>query len=262
MVEITLAETDEEVDLALSIAEAVWGQPPVSQPIARAMTFAGWYVSIAADDDGPAGMCAGFVGVHGPDLHLHSHLAAVLPRAQGRGIGRALKAHQRSWCLDHGIEVATWTFDPLVRENARFNLHHLGARGERYLVDLYGSLDDDINHGQPSDRLLVRWDLAGEETTVVLGSPLPTTGADVWLDAGAVVAVADRSGSPAAQDTDAELRLVATPGSIVELRRTDPGAALEWRLAVRTAMGAAFDDGLVPTAMTDDGSYVFVRRNR
>ena len=260
MVEIALAESDDEVDRALAIAGQVWGQPPVSQPIARAMTFAGWYVSIASDHDGPVGMCAGFVGLHGADLHLHSHLAAVLPHAQGQGIGRALKAHQRSWCLDHGIEEATWTFDPLVRENARFNLHHLGALGERYLVDLYGSLDDDINHGQPTDRLLVRWDLTGDEATAALGAPLPPAAAGVYRSAGAVDAIRLERGSPVAEPADADLRLVATPESIVDLRRTDPATALAWRLAVRAAMTAAFDDGLVPAAMADDGSYVMVRR--
>lgn len=235
VVEIALARTDDEVDRALALAERVWGAPPVSLPIARAQTFAGWYVSVALDDDTPVGMCAGFVGVHdtdgGPDLHLHSHLAAVDPTAQGRGIGRALKRHQREWCLERGVEHVSWTFDPLVRENARFNLHHLGAVGARYLVDLYGEMDDDINRGQPSDRLLVWWDLTSDRTMRALDGPLPT---------------------PAADGTG-----VATPEAITAMRTDDPEAALRWRLDTRTAMTAAFADGLRPTALDTDGRYVF-----
>lgn len=259
MVEIELVSSDDDVDLALGIAERVWGDPPVSRPIARAMSFAGWYVSIAREAGEPVGMCAGFVGVHGDDLHLHSHLAAVLPAAQGRGIGRALKRHQRDWCLDHGIEVVTWTFDPLVRENARFNLHHLGAVGERYLVDLYGALDDDINHGQPSDRLLIRWELTGDAAVLALDTPLPSSDSRRWREQGAVPVVRSDAGVPVLLDSDADLRLVATPPAIVELRRRQPSVALDWRLAVRTAMTRAFDDGLRPAAVTDDGSYVLCR---
>lgn len=260
MVEIALARTREETDRALDVAEAVWGARPVTDPIARAMDFAGWYVALARDHGEAVGMCAGFVGVHDDGLHLHSHLAAVLPRARGRGIGRALKRHQRAWCLDRGIEVVTWTFDPLVRENARFNLHHLGASGDRYLVDLYGAMDDDINRGHPSDRLLVRWDLCSDEAVLALDTPLPVTDEATWRQEGAVRAVGSADGWPVATATSADLRLVATPESIVDLRHALPVAALEWRVTVRAAMTVAFDDGLRPAAMTSDGSYVFCRR--
>ena len=262
MIEIHEAQTAEDVDAALAIAEAVWGSPPVSTPMARALSFAGWYVSLATLDGEPVGMCAGIVGVHGTDLHLHSHLAGVLPRAQGRGIGRQLKRHQRSWCLERGIETVTWTFDPLVRENARFNLHHLGAVGDRYLVDLYGEMDDDINRGHPSDRLLMRWDLLDEGTVFALDTPLPLASADELRRGGAVDAVSEVGPWVTVVETDADVRLVATPASIVELRRSDPDRARAWRTAVRGALTAAFADGLRPVAMTDEHSYFCCREAR
>lgn len=275
MIEIRLAESDGDVDRALDLAEQVWGTPPVSLPVARALTLAGWYVALAhptgrADPHGgppeasdPVGMCAGFVGVHDGELHLHSHLAAVLPGEQGQGIGRALKRHQREWCLGQGIGTISWTFDPLVRENARFNLHHLGAVGERYLVDLYGPMDDEINHGQPSDRLLVRWDLRAERTVAALDLPLATPRADRLREAGAVDAVVAIDGTPTVMTPQSgSVRLVATPERIADLRRRDPDRALAWRHAVRDAMTAAFDDGLVVTALADDHSYVLGREPR
>jgi predicted GNAT superfamily acetyltransferase len=230
-VEIRLATTDDEVDALLALATSVWGAPPVSVPIARASALAGWYCTGAWDGDDPIGMCAGFVGVHDDHLHLHSHLAAVDPSARGQGIGRALKRHQREWCLAHDIPVVSWTFDPLVRENARFNLHHLGAVGERYLVDLYGPMDDDINRGQPSDRLLIQWDLRSDRVLGALDGPLPVPDAD-----------------------DAER--IATPDDITALRRTDPAAALRWRHEVREAMLDAFARGLRPVALDADDAYV------
>ncbi len=75
----------------------------------------------------------------GYHVHLHSHMAAVLPQAADRGIGTALKLHQRAWALRHEIDRIVWTFDPLVRRNARLNLTKLGGVGVEYLVDFYGA---------------------------------------------------------------------------------------------------------------------------
>lgn len=233
----------------------------------RALEFAGCYVSVARrpGDDEPIGMCAGFVGVRDhdnrQDLHLHSHLAAVAPDARGSGVGRALKRHQREWCLAHAITHVSWTFDPLVIENARFNLHHLGASASRYLVDLYGAMDDEINRGDASDRLLVEWDLVGHRTLAALAGPIAVPDAAVLRSHGAVDALAtDADGVPRLVATDADLRLVATPGAIVQLRRDDPALARRWRESVRAAMTDAFTAGLHAAAVTTDGRYALTRQ--
>ena len=244
-----------DADRALDLAEAVWGQRPLNDAVLRALELAGSYISVALDRSGrQIGMCLGIVGVHDDHLHLHSHLAAVDPAHRGAGIGRSLKRHQREWCLERDITTISWTFDPLVHANARFNLHHLGARGERYLVELYGLMDDEINRGDASDRLLIRWDLEDERTLAALDRPLPTP--DV---AHADVALADDGGRPRRVDTDAATRLVATPTDAVALRRDDPETARAWRLAVRETMLQAFAEGLEPVAVTTDRRYLFTR---
>ena len=244
-----------DADRALDLAESVWGQRPLNDAVLRALELAGSYVSVALDGDGrQIGMCLGIVGIHDDHLHLHSHLAAVDPAHRGAGIGRALKHHQREWCLARGIRTVSWTFDPLLHANARFNLHHLGARGDRYLVELYGVMDDDINRGDASDRLLVRWDLEHPRTVAALDAPLPPV---TELD-DAVAALTDDGGHPAVQPTDAPIRLIGTPADAVSLRRDDPNRARAWRQAVRDTMQRAFADGLEPVAVADR-SYVFAR---
>lgn len=260
MLEIRTAATTDDIDRALDLAEEVWGSRPISEPVLRALELAGCYVAGAHLDGRLVGMCAGFVGVHDDGWHLHSHLAAVVPGARGHGIGRALKRHQRQWCLDRSIVVVTWTFDPLIRENARFNLHHLGARGDRYLIDLYGPMDDAINQGHDTDRLLVRWDLDAAPTVAALTEPAPSPAIAELREQGAVDVVVDDGEDVTARPSDARVRLVATPEHVVELRATDPGRARRWRSAVREAMTAAFADGLAPTAITDDHRYVFEER--
>ena len=99
-------------------------------------------------------MCVGFLGLH-PSYSLHSHAAGVTAAGTGRGIGFALKQDQRAWALERGIGTVTWTYDPLVRRNAFFNLTRLGARPVEYVVDFYGEMTDAINTGQGSDRFMV-----------------------------------------------------------------------------------------------------------
>jgi predicted GNAT superfamily acetyltransferase len=241
-----------DADRALALATAVWGTPPLDGHMLRALELAGSYVSVAEAGDELLGMCLGIVGIQGDHRHLHSHLLAVDPAHRRAGVGRALKRHQRQWCLDRGIPVVSWTFDPLLHANARFNLQHLGARAPAYLVALYGEMDDDINRGDASDRLLATWDLRSPRAVHALDAPLDVPALD-----GAEPALVDAGGRPEARDTDSPLRLVAAPADAVALRGSDPDLAAEWRHAVRSAMQHAYADGLVPVAVTDDRCYVF-----
>jgi len=55
--------------------------------------------------------------------------------------------------------VARWTFDPLVARNAWLNLGKLGAVADRFERAFYGEMTDEINRGDRTDRLVIRWDL-------------------------------------------------------------------------------------------------------
>ncbi|MBX3169167.1 MAG: GNAT family N-acetyltransferase [Candidatus Eremiobacteraeota bacterium] len=95
--------------------------------------------------------------------YLYSHLAAITPEMQGRGYGRQLKLTQASWARERGYRRIVWTFDPLQVLNARLNISRLGAVCNRYLVDYYGELDDELNRGVPTDRFEVDWWLSPVE---------------------------------------------------------------------------------------------------
>jgi predicted GNAT superfamily acetyltransferase len=104
------------------------------------------------------GACAAFPAADGG---LHSDITGVA--ARGIGAGFAIKRRQRAWALARGITTITWTFDQLVRRNAYFNLARLAARATEYMPDFYGEMPDELNAGDPSDRLLLSWDLATPE---------------------------------------------------------------------------------------------------
>jgi predicted GNAT superfamily acetyltransferase len=114
------------------------------------------YVAGVFVDDELAGVVVGWRGHEG---HLHSHIAGVHPKHQGSGLGYQLKMHERGWARARGLSRVEWTFDPLVRRNAYFNLCKLGTRVLRYFPDFYGELGDGLNSGDDTDRLLVEWDI-------------------------------------------------------------------------------------------------------
>jgi len=214
----------------------IWGragEPPIDSSTLQALSHSGNYVVGAYSGKRMVGGLIGWLGGHPPDdLHLHSHILGVVPDTETRGVGFELKQHQRMWCLDRGVPSIEWTFDPLVRRNAYFNLAKLGADAVEYLVDFYGPMDDGINTGDESDRLLVRWNLRSEK---------------------AVAAAAGRHVEPR---PDAGAMLVQVPEDIVAIRRDDPTHARRLRREVREALGGAMSRGYHVTGFTRAFEYV------
>jgi predicted GNAT superfamily acetyltransferase len=198
------------------------------------------------------------------DPVLHSHITGVLADAAGRGIGRALKDFQASWCHAHGIDLVTWTYDPLVARNAWFNLARLGVEVDEYLVDFYGDMPDERNHGQGSDRLHVTWDVTSWPPDD--GAGRPTGGVTDRRDV--VDLVVDEDGRPRtrpAPPPDDAVLAVAVPDDIEGLRADDPALAVQWRRAVRAAradrLGTARSPGAWRiAAFTRDRRYLLVPR--
>lgn len=204
---------------------SVWGAgvPGLGVELLRALSHEGGYVAGAFLRGSLVGASVGFLGLHRGRLSLHSHVTGVSPQARGTHVGRALKLHQRDWAAARGVEVITWTFDPLVRRNAWFNIGRLGAQPAEYLVDFYGSMADPINAGDASDRLLMAWEVA---------APMVETAHDL-----------DRC------------TLIATPDDIEGLRSSDLDAARAWRQRLREELSGPVGEGRV-VGFTRDGNYV------
>lgn len=242
----------------VDLLAGIWGRganPPMSLELLRALTKAGNYVGGAFQGDRLVGACVGFFHAPAEDA-LHSHIAGVSPAATGRSVGFALKLHQRSWALLRGVSDVVWTFDPLVRRNAHFNLVKLGTQAVEYLPNFYGAMADDINGADDTDRLLVRWVLRDPAVhEACAGTPVRPP-----VDAHAVAALAvGPDGLPVRGRLDATTSLVRVPADIEALRRTDPAAAQQWRLAVREVLTALGADGARVVGLDAGGGYV-VRR--
>ncbi|MGW0809311.1 GNAT family N-acetyltransferase [Nonomuraea sp. NPDC002799] len=222
------------------------GDQPVTVEVMRALSHAGGYVAGAFDGERLAGGSVGFLAAGNA---LHSHITGTLT---GRGAGAELKWHQRRWALERGLDRITWTYDPLVRRNAHFNLAKLGARPREYLQGFYGLMEDAINQGDESDRLLTEWPLpAPHVAALARREPYATA-----LPADAVVALGDEGGRPVAGPVDARIVLVAVPADIEGLRGSDPGTAKAWRHAVREVLGGLMAEGRTVTGFAGKSYYV------
>ncbi len=226
-IEIRPLETVEEVFAATDVLSAVWGGDRTGMPanLLRALAHSGNYAVGLYDGERMIGASVAFFAAPAA-RSMHSHITGVLAEYRSQGLGRLLKQHQRSWAFARDVGHITWTFDPLVARNAHFNLRVLGARVTEYLVDQYGPMDDGVNRGDESDRLMISWALA----------------------------------APAASPREGDIvTAVAVPHDIEALRRTDPLEAGEWRYRVRDAFQGLLADGFVVGGFDDDRGYLFVR---
>lgn len=253
---VDVSDLAEASRLFASIWQPGPGARPVTTELLRAMATTGNYVAGAYAEGELLGACIGFFA--GPDkAGLHSHIAGVAPRGLGRGVGFALKLHQRAWTLLQDVSLVTWTFDPLVRRNAHFNLAKLGAHPVRYLPDFYGPMRDGINGLGDTDRLKVGWDLTSPAVSAALsGAPVRVDAAALRERGAALALSATPEGRPLTGPADGDVVLVAVPPDIETLRRRDPEQSHAWRLALREVLGELMAEGARVVGFDRAGWYV------
>jgi predicted GNAT superfamily acetyltransferase len=245
----------EEMTAASALWADVWGSETdglqMHPGLLVALAHTDNYVAGAYDGTRLVGAAAGFF--HSPDRRtLHSHIAGVLPSHTRRGIARALKLHQAAWCRARGVTDVSWTFDPLIARNARFNLVTLGTAVIAYEENLYGAMTDSLNAGHPTDRLLVNWDLRAAAGTLT------------WPPSGTGGAVIHGQGNltnrlPAG---DWDWCTTAIPADIEALRRTAPERAATWRSVQRAAFTHLLAHGWRVVGFDDDFGYHWYREDR
>jgi predicted GNAT superfamily acetyltransferase len=228
--EIRELHTLQEQFHARMIFDSVWpaeNETQITSNLLQAMVHAGCYLVGVFDGPKVVGASFAFPSVE-PDIHLHSHMTAFIDSHRDRGLGTAVKNHQWIWAKEHGYSAITWTYDPLVRRNARLNILKLGADLVEYLPNFYGNMADELNNGDESDRLMVRWSTSGEK-------PIPRSEiSEVPYDA----------------------ELISIPEDIVALRRSNPELAGEHRLRVRNSILGALENGQKIVGFSSNNEYV------
>jgi predicted GNAT superfamily acetyltransferase len=217
-------ETFAELRAVEEMQKEVWGVPdldvvPVSHLIAT--QAAGGVLLGAFDRKTLVGFVYGFVAQEDGEIAHHSHMLAVKHAYRNFNLGYKLKVAQRDAVLAQGINLITWTFDPLQSLNAYFNFAKLGVICDRYFVDFYGEDAASFLHQTGTDRFWVKWLLNSPRVVKRL------TKADLALE------------------DPADKILVEIPGDINAVQQESPETAREWRERTRRAFTEAMDAGYV-----------------
>jgi predicted GNAT superfamily acetyltransferase len=251
-----LRELD-DLATACELFDRIWGFEDgalsILREIMRGYAYEGNYVAGAFLGSTLVGASVGHFGPPHSRALLSYVTGAVEPRA-----GLELKRHQRRWAMDRGIERIIWTFDPLVRRNAHFNLAKLRAHAEAYLENHYGRMPDAINGQDQSDRIRVVWHITEPDVTEAAELDRPIS-IKVPADTQRLLVVRP-DGGPEICVTDSETILLEVPPDIEGIRRVGSDLATRWRRAVRDTLGKLVAEGGTVLGFHDKASYVVQRK--
>jgi len=220
----------ESQNYARNIFDETWlmaAGSEITPNLLQAMVHGGAYLSGAFIGEECVGAAFAFPATTG-GLHLHSHMTAVLPAFRDKGVGYALKIDQWSWAKKKNYSYLSWTFDPLVRRNAKLNIAKLGVDISAYHPNFYGDMPDALNAGDESDRLMVSWrtDVDAPKARELISNP--ETG-DI---------------------------LIEIPEDILVIRSKNQSESMKWRRQVREQFMVAFEKNGKVVGFSTNSEYV------
>ncbi len=233
--------TPADATAAVELQRAIWGGDEVAGHVLLTAAHNGGLLAGAFVADRLAGFVWSFLGlderVHPPRLKHCSHMLGVHPDYRNQGLGFALKRFQWDYVAGQGIELITWTFDPLLAPNAHLNMARLGAVCNTYMEDAYGPLDDDLNAGLPSDRLQVDLWVNAQRVRAAMREGLPPRvlpQAALWIN--------PLNPLPGTSGLSAWVA-VAIPLDFGRVKAADGGVAAAWRRGTRLVFKSLFGQG-------------------
>ena len=220
----------QDQDFGRKIFDLTWAMDAateITSNLLQAMIYSGSYLSGAFIDNKIVGAAFAFPATNN-GLHLHSHMTAVLPEFRDQGAGYALKIDQWEWAKRNNYSALSWTFDPLVRRNAKLNVAKLGVDISEYLPNFYGDMTDALNAGDESDRLMVTWrtDLEAPKARELITNP------------------------------ELDDILIEIPEDIVAIRTKNQSESMKWRRQVREKFMAAFEKNGKVIGFSTNSEYV------
>jgi predicted GNAT superfamily acetyltransferase len=214
LIQVRKLDNLEDQNFGRKIFDITWSMDTgteITPNLLQAMVYSGSYLSGAFIGSKIVGAAFAFPATN-DGLHLHSHMTAVLPEFRDKGVGYALKLDQWNWAKKKNYSHLSWTFDPLVRRNAKLNIAKLGVDISDYFPNFYGDMPDALNAGDESDRLMVSWrtDVFAPIARELITNPEPD---DI---------------------------LIEIPEDIVAIRSKNQSESMKWRRQVREQFMTAF----------------------
>lgn len=199
------------------------------------------------------GFVYSFPSIYQGRFSHHSHQLAVRPQYQGLGLGKKLKWAQREVALKLGLDLITWTVDPLQAKNANLNIRSLGAITRTYWENFYGfSPALVLGPNMATDRFLMEWWLKSPR---VVNRHKKESQKKIIQDANRLEALPraleverDNQGRLKPKkiklNLEAEEILVEIPKDIRSYR-DEPALMADWQQAIRKTMKHYFKDDYI-----------------
>ena len=176
-----------------------------------------------------------------------SHQLGVHPDYRNRGLGYRLKLAQRNAVIEQGLQLVTWTYDPLLSLNGYLNVRRLGVVCNRYIRDAYGSMRDGLNIGLPSDRFDIDWYVNSPRVIERVEKGVHPPDLSDYMNGGAVVLNPSKMGEnevvyPPEKTTapQSSMVLIEIPSDFMHLKVVDFELARAWRVLTREIFEGAF----------------------
>ncbi len=261
--------TPEELHAAVDVQVSAWRMSKsqceaVPAHMLKALIENGGLVLGAFDETGRlVGVSAGWFVYTPEGTYFYSHITGVADDVKYRGVGFALKMEQRRQVLSAGVRLIKWTYDPIQSLNTNFNLNKLGVVVRKYVRNYYGAINDGINAGLETDRVVAEWYLDSRNVAEKTSGGLRVPRAEELLRLGAHTALPHDGPLEPGLREGPGIVLIALPHSISDIQARDPQLARTWRLATRTAYEFYLNRGYIVSDFTSDsqgrGYAVLVR---
>lgn len=266
-------ETPEDYEACGNTMKEIWKfseRDVIPSHLLKPINDQGGLVLGAFENNEMVGILVGFVAYHKGILHHHSHVTGVLQ--QYKGVGYQLKQKQREFALSQGLDLVTWTFDPLQSSNAYFNFAKLGVISNTYYRDYYGEMRDFLNVGLASDRFLAEWWITTDDVIQRVNGTFQQPTLDKMLSQAKIVNKTEkrkgyRKNVSVNLNLDSRKLLVEIPSDINTMKDKNLQLAQKWREETRIIFETYFPKGytaynvLSEITKGERRSYYLLRRD-
>lgn len=235
--ETRIIKEKDEVQKVVDFQYKIWGEKNVTPyPYLIASIHNGGLIIGSFLHEELVAFCYAFPGYKNGESYLVSHMMAVSTALRNNGIGFQLKNIQKEWALKQGYNKIVWTFDPLESRNAYLNICKIGGYVKTYLPDHYGSMEDEMNKGMPSDRFLLEWDLKNQRKKEHVPENVDSL---IQLHKNSVIPMKVKDEIV----WDANYYKVPVPSDIHIIKKEDFSVALKWRTLLAYCFQKLFKNG-------------------
>lgn len=240
-------------------------------PLMVAVQRSGGLIIGARDDTSPeqTELCGVLIDLAGPERRAPSCRCrqtvfhGVKREIRNRGVGRALRLHERKEAGKEGVSLITWPIDPLRSLELHMAFNKLAAIATTYERNLYGVRQDPRDRGLATDRLTVEWWIDSPRVTEVIDKGRLPHHFHLGLNQMEVVTKT----RPAAnglrrllsfeESPTNRIILVEIPVDLDRMREEDLPLARDWRLKTRDMFERLLSGGYTITGFIHEAGRSF-----